>query len=281
MGQELQAEAFYQDFSARVGLRDWLLPNARHEQLKLIIEELLRGRSGLSILDLGCGAGVMSDFLTRHGDVTGLDFSEPAIRLARVMAPHADFRVGDLLALPEGADFDLVTLFDVIEHVPTDDRAALFAGVQSVLRPGGGVILSSPHPTYTRWLHRERQDLLQVIDEPVDHEQVLRLTAAIGLELRRYETFDIESGGPQYQVFELATPSGAAVSPDRRPALRRRLRTRANPVGRVLRRARLGARLASGGRVRLGAWFVLGRGRPPGELDLGPAAREAQQNKVS
>ena len=266
MAEEVQVEAYYRRFSAQVGLRDWLLPNPRHEQLKLILEDLLRGRTGLSILDLGCGAGVMSDFLTRHGQVTALDFSAPAVRLARLMAPRVDFGVGDLLALPQGAEFDLVTLFDVIEHVAPDDRAALFGGLRTVLRPRGGVILSTPHPSYTRWLQRERPDLLQVIDEPVEQEHVLRLATAIGLELRRYEAFDVESGGPQYQVFELSTPSGEALPPHRRPLLERRLRTRANPIARVLRRVRLGGRLMAGGRIRLGAWFVLGRGRPPKEL---------------
>ena len=92
------SEAFYQDFSLEVGLRDWVLPNARHVQLKLLLETPLLGpRRDLRILDVGCGAGVMTDALTAFGEATGTDFSVPAIEpRAPDGLPSARFHAGDL-----------------------------------------------------------------------------------------------------------------------------------------------------------------------------------------
>ena len=90
-------EGFYGEFSVRVGLRDWLVANARHEQLKLLVAEVMLGRPrSARVLDVGCGTGVMSEFMTRFGAVTGIDFSEPAVRLAAQMVPRASFGSGSL-----------------------------------------------------------------------------------------------------------------------------------------------------------------------------------------
>ena len=60
------------------------------------------------------------------------------------------------------------------------------------------MIISTHNPSFTRWLHAERPDLLQVVDEPVEPAERLFLATAerLGLELRRYETYDIHSREP-------------------------------------------------------------------------------------
>ncbi len=205
------SEAFYQDFSLEVGLRDWVLPNARHVQLKLLLDALLGPRRDLRILDVGCGAGVMTDALTAFGEATGTDFSVPAIELARRMVPSARFHAGDLSEVG-GGPFDLVTMFDVVEHIPPGDRAAFFDQAGALLAPGGRMIISTPHPSFTRWLHAERPDLLQVVDEPVEPAELLATAERLGLELRRYETYDIHFASPEYQLAELV-PAGTGHAP--------------------------------------------------------------------
>lgn len=96
----------------------------------------------LSILDIGFGTGAMLTFLQRYGHVTGMDMSLDAIRFARTRC-HAPMLLGDITALPlETASIDLVTAFDIIEHVP-DDRAA-FAELARVCRPGGHMLVTVP-----------------------------------------------------------------------------------------------------------------------------------------
>ena len=84
-----EAQAYYEHFSLVVGQRDWLRPNRRHARLRRLVDEQIEG-SGLRLLDVGCGAGVMTSHLTRYGEVTGTDFSSSAIELARRIVPEAD-----------------------------------------------------------------------------------------------------------------------------------------------------------------------------------------------
>ena len=210
-------EDYYQGFSFQVGIRDWLLPNQRHEQLKLIVDDLLRGRRGLRVLDIGCGAGVMSDFLTRYGKVTGIDFSRPAIELGGVLSREARFRAGRVEELDPGARFDLITLFDVLEHIPRDQRAAFLADVHSRLAARGTIVSSTPHATDNRWLAENRPELLQVVDEAVDLADLIEVTGRLGLELVHYRTYDIDRRR-QYQVIALEPVAGAEEPPQPRPS---------------------------------------------------------------
>jgi trans-aconitate 2-methyltransferase len=230
--------AWYQDFAREVGERDWTIPNPRHEQLKLFADEILRGRKGLEILDVGCGAGVLSAHLARYGRVLGIDLSEPAIELARRRAPAVEFRAGSPAELPATRTFDLITLWDVLEHVPAGERQGFLSDLRGRLREPGLLVLTTPHPGYTRWLLQQRPDLLQVVDEPVEPAEVVGLAAALGLELARYETYDVDRGHPQYQLLVVHTPSDADGNPEPGRALRMRMLLRANPLARWARRAR-------------------------------------------
>lgn len=98
--------------------------------------------SARAVLEIGCGAGGMLKPLARFGSVHGIDVATDYVRvcsehgLARMVAGSGD-------ALPfRDATFDIVALFDVIEHIP-DERGTL-AEVRRVLKPGGTVFLSVP-----------------------------------------------------------------------------------------------------------------------------------------
>ncbi len=257
------AAEYYQGFSFEVGLRDWLAPNPRHEQLKLIVNELLDGARGLRILDVGCGAGVLSHHLTRFGRVTGIDFSEPAIELARDLVPQATFHAGALDEVPLSGEFDLVTLFDVLEHVPAGEREPFFARIAANLSSRGHVLLSTPHPVHLRWLREEHPDLLQVVDEPVEPRELLDLGERHGLELVHYRTFDVDRGPREYQAAFLGRVEPPGGRPIRHRRLTRRMLTRVDPASRALRRAPVARRLLrSRGRGWAG-WALRPRGEPP------------------
>ncbi len=251
-----EAKSFYEDFSLAVGTRDWLQPNARHLTLKLLIKSLLGERRSLQIADVGCGAGVMTDFLTRFGDVVGVDFSTAAIEAARKWAPRAQFRAGGVEALPAPA-YDLITLFDVLEHIPTRDRAGLISALQGKLTPNGLLFFSTPHPGTTR-RHREVDpSALQIIDEEVEVRAVIEEAAESGLQLLSYATYDVWGGSPEYQamVFSPTRQAGGAASLMsrrfrlERRALEHRVGRRAYRVARAVQAARMGD-------LRSAAWFV-------------------------
>jgi SAM-dependent methyltransferase len=98
--------------------------------------------AGRSAVVVGCGYGRDAELIARHGYRTlGFDIAPTAIEAARHR--HAgspvDYRVGDLLALPDewvGA-FDLVVESMNVQGLPAGIRATAIAGVRSLVAPGG------------------------------------------------------------------------------------------------------------------------------------------------
>lgn len=111
----------------------------------------LKPFTGLSILDIGCGGGLISEPLARLGaDVMAIDPAPANIEAAR---RHADrqglgidyraVRVEDLVA--EGRLFDAVVCLEVIEHVP--DVGSFVGLCGQLVRPGGLLIVSTLNRT--------------------------------------------------------------------------------------------------------------------------------------
>jgi SAM-dependent methyltransferase len=109
--------------------------------MRRLLGEALR-RPGLRILDIGCGAGANALELSAFGDVTASDRSLDALafvrsrgveRVVAAEAPRLPFR--------DGA-FDVVTAYDVIEHV--EDDHGFVRELARVLAPGGSLAIHVP-----------------------------------------------------------------------------------------------------------------------------------------
>jgi SAM-dependent methyltransferase len=253
---------YYQSFSLAVGTNDWRTPNMRHELLRLLVDERLHGRKRLALLDVGCGAGVMAGHLRRYGYVSAIDFSRPAVELGRELLPDVRFLVGTVDDLAEGEIFDVITLFDVFEHIRLEDRAPLFAQLDTRLAAAGQLFLSTPHPKLTAWLSTEARGLMQAIEETVELSDVLELARQHDLELAAYETYDIERSGPQYQFIALrrTVVAGRRIAwPNTRYA--RALHLKGNRPLVARRRLRVAVSCALRARWRTAAWLLSGRRR--------------------
>ncbi|WP_120717156.1 bifunctional 2-polyprenyl-6-hydroxyphenol methylase/3-demethylubiquinol 3-O-methyltransferase UbiG [Tsuneonella amylolytica] len=109
----------------------------------------VRPLAGRSALDVGCGAGLLTEPLARLGaDVTGVDAAAENVMAA---AAHAEgggldirYMAGEIGDLDLGT-FDLVTSMEVIEHVA--DKPAFVAALAGSLAPGGLMVLSTPNRT--------------------------------------------------------------------------------------------------------------------------------------
>ena len=106
----------------------------------------LAGKTGV---DIGCGAGLLTEPLARLGAaMTGVDAAPETVGAARAHAAASglaiDYVAGGIEDLA-GRGFDLVVSMEVIEHV--SDPAAFVAGLAGALAPGGLMILSTPNRT--------------------------------------------------------------------------------------------------------------------------------------
>ena len=106
--------------------------------------------AGKNALDVGCGAGLLTEPLARLGaKVTGIDASPELISVSRehsaTMGLEIEYRVGDIQQL-EG-EFDLITCMEVIEHVA--EPQTFVKALAGRLKPDGLLIMSTPNAT--RW----------------------------------------------------------------------------------------------------------------------------------
>ena len=104
----------------------------------------LRPFDGLTLVDIGCGGGLIAEPMARLGfAVTGIDAAAPAIDIARAHAEASglaiDYRVADIETLARGGErFDVALALEIVEHVA--DRDAFFAALGAVLKPRGAFI---------------------------------------------------------------------------------------------------------------------------------------------
>ena len=112
--------------------------------------------AGLTLLDIGCGGGLICEPLARlGGQVTGLD---PAIENVEAARRHAagqglaiDYVNGTVEDLQgQGRTFDAVVCLEVVEHVP--DVGAFLKSCAALVRPGGLMLLSTINRTMKAYL---------------------------------------------------------------------------------------------------------------------------------
>jgi SAM-dependent methyltransferase len=94
-------------------------------------------RRGSSVLDLGCGAGVLALLKRKNIMLTGIDISSDCAALARQNG-YDEARTGDLTSLPfADHTFDYVVSLDVMGHVEFEQKDAVLAEIKRVLRLDG------------------------------------------------------------------------------------------------------------------------------------------------
>jgi 2-polyprenyl-3-methyl-5-hydroxy-6-metoxy-1,4-benzoquinol methylase len=119
------------------------------------------------VLDVGCAAGYYLTVAREGGwEVAGVEPSQPIAALARERLPGAEIHVGDVMNAPfPAASFDLVTLWDVVEHTP--DPVAFVQAAAALVKPGGILLLETQNVDSLfarllggRWQHYKHREHL-------------------------------------------------------------------------------------------------------------------------
>jgi len=118
---------------------------ARNVVLERIVAAETAGlRNGFRVLEVGCGTGYVLRMLhdtCRRGVVIGMDRFADGLALARKRSAAPVVR-GRIEAAPFSVPFDLIGIFDTLEHI--DDDAAALGNLRQLLRPGGVLCVTVP-----------------------------------------------------------------------------------------------------------------------------------------
>jgi SAM-dependent methyltransferase len=122
------------------GLTDGLFYREKMRAIHRIAPQELA--AGVRILEIGGGRSGMAASLFPGAHIVSLDI-DPGFAAAQPGGSAVEFVTGDACDLPFPDDsFDIVTMFDVLEHIPDDKRAA--AEARRVAKAGGQILVSTP-----------------------------------------------------------------------------------------------------------------------------------------
>ncbi len=132
----------------------WWDPNSEfkplHEinPLRLGYIDRISGLSGKSVLDVGCGGGILAESMAAAGaTVTGIDLADKSLQVAKLHLLESGRQVEyrkiavEALVVERPAHYDIVTCMEMLEHVP--DPAGVVAACAKLVKPNGYVFFST------------------------------------------------------------------------------------------------------------------------------------------
>jgi precorrin-6B methylase 2 len=200
MTSSTEVKQFYDNFTESRMLKYRLYGNPRIDKAVKLITDYLTPES--NILDIGCGIGIVPEQLAvrlKKGKILACDLGENNINYARktINSDKIEFlnvnvvenfqEISNKLTSP----VDLVTMVDVIEHLPPDSYDGLFNNLSQVTSDRAKVILTYPSPEFQVYLQQHQPEELQIIDEVIEINVLIPLAHQQGFNLEYFAYVDV------------------------------------------------------------------------------------------
>lgn len=120
-------------------------PGKHHEFEANLIKDFIKNKS---LLDIGCWTGQFISLIENISKCTGIEPEASAVKYAK-QNRKSKFVVGSALKLPfDKSSYDVVTMWDVIEHLPTNTESRAISEIKRVLKRNGYFAISTvtTHP---------------------------------------------------------------------------------------------------------------------------------------
>jgi trans-aconitate 2-methyltransferase len=152
------------------------------------------------ILELGCGIGVLSNIVLKKikpAYLESVDLSPKSIELLlKHHNPNEKFKAftADVVNYkPKGESFSIITLFDVIEHIPVEHHLSLFKNLSNIMDENTKLLINVPAPFYLKYIRENSPELLQIIDQEIHLNELIKNFTLNNLNIEFFETYSIWS----------------------------------------------------------------------------------------
>lgn len=172
----------------------------RHRDLMRMVCPEVQGRS---VLDLGCGCGITSGMMSKYADeVVGVDACPEFIEYAkRMYGEDVEFHCYPVGEVDMGRCFDVIALFDVLEHLSPDEFQRVWRTIKRHSHDGTMVLINYPYPPYTRYVEELFPELLQPTDELIPTDVICSKMGEMGYQLSFAEARDMDHVGVPCYLF--------------------------------------------------------------------------------
>lgn len=209
---------FYVAFEEKFRGSEELIKERQKKYLKFI-NPLKILKDEVKALDIGCGRGEWISLLNENGfNARGIDINESMVKVASQKGLNAAVSdaLGELKSLEENS-LDIITAFQVVEHIKFDDVLELIKEAKRVLAPCGILILETPNPENimvgTQWFYLDATH-----KNPIPCELLSFATHYYGLE-RNFIFKTNEKSPSEYErdmgifdVFEGVSPDYSVIA---------------------------------------------------------------------
>ena len=209
---------FYVAFEEKFRGSEELIKERQKKYLKFI-NPLKILKDEVKALDIGCGRGEWISLLNENGfNARGIDINESMVKVASQKGLNAAVNdaLGELKSLEENS-LDIITAFQVVEHIKFDDVLELIKEAKRVLAPCGILILETPNPENimvgTQWFYLDATH-----KNPIPCELLSFATHYYGLE-RNFIFKTNEKSPSEYErdmglfdVFEGVSPDYSVIA---------------------------------------------------------------------
>ena len=172
------------------------------------IDNTVNGINGLSVLDLGCGGGILSEAMAKLGaKVTGVDPADRSIKVAKIHAKKSNSDVNYLcgssetLAKSMHESYDVVTCMEMLEHVTSPEKE--IEACSSLLKSGGTLIVSTINRNLKSFLFAivGAEYILQLLPKGTHSYEKFLKPSEIAMFARNCELSELDIIGMTYNPF--------------------------------------------------------------------------------
>ncbi len=196
-----EVASYYNGMLPYFKLYDEVMParlNTAIESLKKVI------KPGDTVLDIGCSTGITSRAMGKAGAVvTGVDIAPDLIAYAEEKNFHynIDYLVGDVVELSLGKKFDIISMVDVIEHIPPLYFGRAIFNIAGHCKPSTLLYINTPDTAFADYVFEAKPESKQIIDNPYYPHELCEILLRYGFALVHFNAYGPSGGNPEYNEY--------------------------------------------------------------------------------